>query len=87
MFILYSILSIIYNRVIIIFLFYFSFRLEWKDLSGISIDTNLLRLRQVAVEGDLKISKFRSICWALLLGIFKNQSFHWVNQRRYDREQ
>lgn len=42
-------------------------------------------LRQVAVEGNLKASNFRSIHWALFLEVFKQKSAHWKEERAEQR--
>lgn len=37
------------------------------------------------MNGELKTSNFRSICWSLLLGVLTGRSKSWVTQRRCDR--
>lgn len=64
----------------------YNFRLEWHDLSTIAVDPELKRLRQVSIDGHLKVSKFRSVCWALMLNVFRGNSKVWVSQRVADRE-
>ncbi|XP_031620632.1 TBC1 domain family member 5 homolog A isoform X2 [Contarinia nasturtii] len=61
------------------------YALEWKTLSRLSEDPHLVQLRQSAVNGGLKTSKFRSICWSLLLGVLNGRSQSWATQRRCDR--
>lgn len=46
----------------------------------------MIRLRQVSADGNLKISKFRSVCWAILLDVFHGNARHWVKRRRHDRQ-
>lgn len=58
---------------------------EWKELSHLSEDPHLVQLRYLAVTGGLKTSKFRSICWSLLLGVLNGRSQSWCTQRRCDR--
>ncbi|XP_055324041.1 TBC1 domain family member 5 [Sitodiplosis mosellana] len=58
---------------------------EWRSLSRLSEDPHLVQLRQSAVNGGLKTSKFRSICWSLLLGVLNGRSQSWVTQRKCDR--
>lgn len=45
-----------------------------------------MRLRQVSVDGNLKVSKFRSVCWAILLDVFHGNARNWVKQRRNHRQ-
>lgn len=61
-------------------------REEWTELSKVAEDPQLRKLRQLAVDGELKVSKFRSVCWALLLGVLSGPSSSWVIQRQCDRE-
>lgn len=63
----------------------FVFSSEWKELSRLSEDPHLLKLRYLAVNGGLKTSNFRSVCWSLLLGVLNGRSQSWVTQRRCDR--
>jgi TBC1 domain family protein 5 len=49
-------------------------------------DKNLTKLKHIALSGDLKVSKFRSICWNLLLGVLKDTPDKWLNQRREQRQ-
>lgn len=60
-------------------------RLEWHDLSSISEDPFLKQLRHLAINGGLKVSKFRSVAWSLLLGVLSGRSVSWLTQRRCDR--
>lgn len=62
-----------------------NYRLEWNDLSIIAEDQHLNNLRQIAIDGNLMVSKFRSICWALLLKVLTGNSNNWLKQRRHDR--
>lgn len=39
----------------------------------------------IAVSGQLKVSKFRSIAWATLLGVLEGDSEAWAIQRRAHR--
>lgn len=59
--------------------------LEWRTLSHLSEDPHLVQLRQMAVNGGLKTTKFRSICWSLLLDVLNGRSQSWITQRRCDR--
>ncbi|XP_037030686.1 TBC1 domain family member 5 [Bradysia coprophila] len=58
---------------------------EWTELSSICEDHTLKRLREVSIDGQLKVSKFRSVCWALLLDVLSGNYKSWVIQRRMDR--
>ncbi|XP_059610804.1 TBC1 domain family member 5 [Phlebotomus argentipes] len=62
------------------------YELEWIELcTDLSQCEHLLKLRERAIEGDLKVSKFRSICWALLLRAFQYDPVNWLLQRREAR--
>lgn len=54
-------------------------------MSTICEDPNLNHLRQIAIDGNLKVSKFRSVAWAILLKILKGNSNNWLLQRRKHR--
>uniref|UniRef100_A0A1Y9HF71 Rab-GAP TBC domain-containing protein n=1 Tax=Anopheles funestus TaxID=62324 RepID=A0A1Y9HF71_ANOFN len=41
------------------------YELEWQTIMTIANETNLLHLRQLAVGGELRVSPFRSVCWAV----------------------
>lgn len=69
----------------IILVFCYINRIEWTDLSSICEDHTLKRLREVAIDGHLKVSKFRSVCWALLLDVLSGNCKSWVIQKRMDR--
>lgn len=60
--------------------------LEWKSLSQLSEDICLKDLRKLAINGGLKTSKFRSICWSLLLEVLTGRSQSWITQKRCDRD-
>ncbi|CAD7084937.1 unnamed protein product [Hermetia illucens] len=61
------------------------YRAEWNDLKTDLLHNNLEKLRQLAFDGDLKVSKFRSICWSLLLRVLNDGPGDWVNQREKQR--
>lgn len=44
-----------------------------------------MRLRQIACAGHLKVAKFRSICWAVLLDVLRGDQHDWLQQRRVHR--
>ncbi|XP_017084582.2 TBC1 domain family member 5 [Drosophila eugracilis] len=65
------------------------YRQEWQQLLE-NLDAEPERLRQSAFAGDLKMSKFRSVHWALLLRVLTSEHRSWVSQRlqqrvRYDK--
>ncbi|KAH8247253.1 hypothetical protein KR038_000974 [Drosophila bunnanda] len=65
------------------------YRQEWDQLLK-SLDDEPECLRQAAFAGDLKMSKFRSIHWALLLRVLTSEHRSWISQRlqqrvRYDK--
>lgn len=51
----------------------------------ISSDSDLKKLRQMAVGGDLKTSKFRSVIWNVLLGSLNHEPEEWIQQRQDQR--
>ncbi|XP_016943854.4 TBC1 domain family member 5 [Drosophila suzukii] len=65
------------------------YRQEWQLLLE-NLDAEPESLRQAAFAGDLKMSKFRSVHWALLLRVLTSEHRSWVSQRlqqrvRYDK--
>lgn len=61
-------------------------RTEWRDLlMMISSDSDLKKLKSLAVTGDLKVSKFRSIIWNVLLGSLSHQPDSWKDERAKQR--
>lgn len=48
-------------------------------------DNDLKKLREMAVNGDLKISKFRSVVWNVLLGSLSTTPDDWIQQRQDQR--
>jgi hypothetical protein len=62
------------------------FRTEWRDLlMMISSDSNLKKLKSLAVTGDLKVSKFRSVIWNVLLGGLGTSPDTWKHERAEQR--
>lgn len=59
--------------------------LEWTDLSTICEDSSLAHLRQIACAGHLRVAKFRSICWSVLLDVLRGDQHDWLLQRRIHR--
>ncbi|EDX13097.1 GD20513 [Drosophila simulans] len=65
------------------------YRQEWQVLLQ-NLDADPESLRQSAIAGDLKMSKFRSVHWALLLRVLTSEHRSWASQRlqqrvRYDK--
>lgn len=53
----------------------------------IADESNLLNLRQLAISGELRASPFRSVCWAVFLGVLEAPgSERWPKQRTLARE-
>lgn len=64
-----------------------SFRFEWKEISQYLLTNNLNDLKKYAIKGNLKSSKFRSICWALFFGLLDNEnSGAWGKERAEQRK-
>ncbi|XP_058458270.1 TBC1 domain family member 5-like [Malaya genurostris] len=61
------------------------YELEWLNIATIANDETLYDLRHAAVRGDLRASPFRSICWAVFLGVLQSPSKDWVKQRQTNR--
>lgn len=43
------------------FAFHIFYRLEWRDLVLLASEPDLKKLKHMAVTGELKVSKFRSV--------------------------
>ncbi|XP_058812396.1 TBC1 domain family member 5 [Topomyia yanbarensis] len=63
------------------------YELEWRNIVTIANDETLYDLRHAAVRGDLRASPFRSICWAVFLGVLQAPSKEWVKQRQTSRSE
>ncbi|XP_055526871.1 TBC1 domain family member 5 [Wyeomyia smithii] len=59
--------------------------LEWRNIAAIANEESLYDLRHLAVRGDLRVSPFRSICWAVFLGALQPPSDKWIKQRKVHR--
>ncbi|XP_035900295.1 TBC1 domain family member 5 isoform X1 [Anopheles stephensi] len=58
------------------------YELDWKNIMTIATESNLPELRQLAVRGELRASPFRSICWAVFLGVLETPALQsWPQQR------
>ncbi|XP_022221878.2 TBC1 domain family member 5 [Drosophila obscura] len=60
------------------------YRLEWTQLLA-NLDQSPETLRLAAFNGDLKMSKFRSVYWALLLRVLNAEHRNWHTQRQQQR--
>ncbi|XP_014093200.3 TBC1 domain family member 5 isoform X1 [Bactrocera oleae] len=61
------------------------YREEWENLLKI-LDGDPEYIREQALEGDLKVSKFRSIYWSLLLRVLNPDYRSWKEQRAKQRK-
>lgn len=50
-------------------------RAEWKYLFKF---TNIDVLRDIAIKGELRASRFRSVCWRLFLELLPSESTEWL---------
>ncbi|KDR24084.1 TBC1 domain family member 5 isoform X2 [Zootermopsis nevadensis] len=57
---------------------------EWAQLYRRD-DPDLGELRRRAVLGNLRASRFRSVCWRCLLGVFSPDTTQWLSQLRQQR--
>lgn len=60
-------------------------RTEWRDLVLLASEEGLGKLREMSVTAELKPSKFRSVCWNILLGALNNSPETWIEQRTQQR--
>ncbi|KAM6899651.1 TBC1 domain family member 5 isoform 2-T2 [Xenentodon cancila] len=64
---------------------FFSYRKEWDDLF---LNTNYLaRIRQAGINGRLRSSRFRSVCWKLYLEVLPEDKGQWINKTKELRAQ
>ncbi|XP_065075490.1 TBC1 domain family member 5 isoform X2 [Ochlerotatus camptorhynchus] len=63
------------------------YELEWRNILTIANDETLYDLRHAGVRGDLRASPFRSICWAVFLGVLQPPSKEWTSQRAASRRE
>ncbi|KAL4228737.1 TBC1 domain [Mactra antiquata] len=60
-----------------------SYSLEWEKLF---LKTGYLRhLRNYALKGNLRSSRFRSISWKLFLGVLEEDTTAWINKTKQSR--
>lgn len=53
----------------------------------LATEVDRAKLKEMAVSGELKVSKFRSVCWNVLLGTLNHSPETWIEQRTQQREQ
>ncbi|KAF0024694.1 hypothetical protein F2P81_023496 [Scophthalmus maximus] len=59
---------------------FLSYRKEWDDLF---LNSNYLaRIRQAGINGRLRSSRFRSVCWKLYLEVLPEDKGQWINQTK-----
>ncbi|XP_026156142.1 TBC1 domain family member 5 isoform X1 [Mastacembelus armatus] len=62
-----------------------SYRKEWDDLF---LNSNYLaRIRQAGINGRLRSSRFRSVCWKLYLEVLPEDKREWINKTKELRAQ
>ncbi|XP_026203448.1 TBC1 domain family member 5 isoform X2 [Anabas testudineus] len=64
---------------------FLSYRKEWDDLF---LNSNYLaRIRQAGINGRLRSSRFRSVCWKLYLEALPEDKEQWINKTKELRAQ
>uniref|UniRef100_A0A669F8A6 TBC1 domain family member 5 n=1 Tax=Oreochromis niloticus TaxID=8128 RepID=A0A669F8A6_ORENI len=64
---------------------FLSYRKEWDDLF---LNSNYLaRIRQAGINGRLRSSRFRSVCWKLYLEVLPEDKGQWINKTKELRDQ
>ncbi|XP_034455241.1 TBC1 domain family member 5 isoform X8 [Hippoglossus hippoglossus] len=64
---------------------FLSYRNEWDDLF---LNSNYLaRIRQAGINGRLRSSRFRSVCWKLYLEALPEDKGQWINKTKELRAQ
>ncbi|XP_075968952.1 TBC1 domain family member 5 [Anarhichas minor] len=64
---------------------FLSYRKEWDDLF---LNSNYLaRIRQAGINGRLRSSRFRSVCWKLYLEALPEDKGQWINKTKEHRAQ
>jgi hypothetical protein len=61
------------------------FREEWAQLYRRD-DPELGELRRRAILGNLRVSRFRSVCWRSLLAVLPPDTSQWLSQLRQQRQ-
>ncbi|XP_042632550.1 TBC1 domain family member 5-like isoform X1 [Cyprinus carpio] len=62
-----------------------SYRKEWDDLFQNS--NYLARIRQTGINGRLRSSRFRSVCWKLYLDVLPEDKTQWISRTKEHRAQ
>ncbi|XP_048058281.1 TBC1 domain family member 5 [Megalobrama amblycephala] len=62
-----------------------SYRKEWDDLFQNS--NYLARIRQAGINGRLRSSRFRSVCWKLYLDVLPEDKTQWISRTKELRAQ
>lgn len=62
-----------------------SYRKEWDDLFQNS--NYLPRIRQAGINGRLRSSRFRSVCWKLYLDVLPEDKAQWISRTKEHRAQ
>lgn len=62
-----------------------SYRNEWDDLFQNS--NYLPRIRQAGINGRLRSSRFRSVCWKLYLDVLPEDKAQWISRTKDHRAQ
>ncbi|KAG9331258.1 hypothetical protein JZ751_019567 [Albula glossodonta] len=64
---------------------FLSYRKEWDELF---LNSNYLaRIRQAGINGRLRSSRFRSVCWKLYLDVLPEDKSQWINKTKELRGQ
>ncbi|XP_015212980.2 TBC1 domain family member 5 [Lepisosteus oculatus] len=64
---------------------FISYRKEWDELF---LNCNYLaRIRQKGINGQLRSSRFRSVCWKLYLDVLPEDKSQWINKTKELRAQ
>ncbi|XP_041931630.1 TBC1 domain family member 5 isoform X3 [Alosa sapidissima] len=64
---------------------FLSYRKEWDELFQNS--NYLPRIRQAGINGRLRSSRFRSVCWKLYLDVLPEDKTQWINKTKELRDQ
>lgn len=61
------------------------YRSDFSKICSLVDNNKLHLLKRIAIEGDLKASKFRSLYWAIFLDVLPGDSQKWKEQRTEQR--
>uniref|UniRef100_A0A8K9WR61 TBC1 domain family member 5 n=1 Tax=Oncorhynchus mykiss TaxID=8022 RepID=A0A8K9WR61_ONCMY len=60
----------------------------WKEWDDLFLNSNYLtRIRQAGINGRLRSSRFRSVCWKLYLEVLPEDKSQWINKTKELRSQ